>query len=356
MDLLVLLLDLNPAEWGKRGQFQPAVGDGTSPLSIPSAAAKQEQQDASDGEGAAAPLFSSVFSQLLIFLNAFLLLSKQNRLTVIAAHPDTAQFLYPLPATRRTAAAAAFASGEQKDDVEMLSATEEDDSFSASSSLSQQLSAQIVSLLHAHPSPAPSAPSLLAGALSLSLCYVNRQRLLYPKLRCRVLTVCCSADSPAAYLPVMNCIFSAHKLSIPLDALVLHPQHSLFLQQAAAITGGSYSHPAAAEQHCLLQLLLLSFLPDAVSRSHLLLERQVGVDYRASCFCHRQAVEQAMVCPVCLAIYCKPTPSCDMCQSTFITQAGRPGAARAGAVKVKTLKEETRSKADGKSEKEEKKS
>jgi Transcription factor Tfb4 len=97
----------------------------------------------------------------------------------------------------------------------------------------------------------------------------------------------------------MNCIFSAQKQSVALDACVLRPMDSLFLQQASHLTGGVYRRPSTSST--LLQILLTDFLPDSVSRKHLVLPQQESVDYRATCFCHKRIVQQGVVCPVCLS-------------------------------------------------------
>lgn len=54
-----------------------------------------------------------------------------------------------------------------------------------------------------------------------------------------------SPDAHADYNALMNCIFSAHRSAVPIDACALRytpghgPRDSSFLQQAAYITGGS---------------------------------------------------------------------------------------------------------------------
>ena len=301
----MLLLDLNPTEWGKRGTFPPA------------ATTKPEPHSSASPPPLPAPAsFTSVLSQLLIFLSAFLLLSQHNQLAVIAAHPDTARYIHPpqRQQQRSDGDSRMAVDGEEKEEK-----TASPQPPLSSASLTTSLPQAIQSLLAAYPSPSPSSPPLLSGALSLALCHINRVKRSYPKARARVLCLTVSPDSSASYIATMNSIFSAHKLSVPIDSLVLATTHSLFLQQAASLTSGLYLHlpsPTAS----LLQHLMLTFLPDVGSRAHLLLSHPTAVDYRATCFCHRRVVEQAMVCPVCLAIYCKATPTCGMCKSAFMAQ------------------------------------
>ena len=64
-----------------------------------------------------------------------------------------------------------------------------------------------------------------------------------------------SDDVSSQYVPVMNCIFSAQKQSIPVDSCVLGNQESSFLQQASHLTEGIYIKPQ--NQSGLLQYLLV---------------------------------------------------------------------------------------------------
>ena len=321
----MLVLDVNPTEWGKRGTFPPTT-------------TKSEPSSTTSSPPPPPPLpapasFTSVLSQLLIFLSGFLLLSQHNQLAVIAAHPDTARYIYPpqRPDAHSDADTDSrmVVDGEEKQDT----AHNQPPRFTpplSSTSLTAALPQAVQSLLAAYPSPSPSSPPLLSGAVSLALCHINRLKRSYSKLRARVMCVSVSLDSSASYIAMMNSIFSAHKLAVPIDSLVLHPSQSLFLQQAASLTAGLYLHlpsPTAS----LLQHLMVTFLPDVASRAHLLLSHPTAVDYRATCFCHRRVVEQAMVCPVCLAIYCKATPTCGMCKSAFMAQHVRGTLPAAGA-------------------------
>lgn len=339
MDLLVLVLDLNPVEWGKRGTQQ----------------AEHEQQHKNDtttvaSASAALPPFSTIFSQILIFLNAFMLLSKQNKLSVIAAHPRTAEYLYPnsftdnttqISSSRTTSERKRKEDAENNDDDEVMLVNDQQQTArsSSSSSVSVIVKKEVQRLIKRHQSAVVKNSeveengSMFAPAVSLGLCYINRLKRVFPKLRSRLLVISASEDNTYEYVTMMNAIFSAHKLQVPVDSCVLHSEDSLFLQQASAITSGLYLHPSAAHQSAVLQHLLFTFLPDPISRSHLILPQQSSVDYRATCFCHRRVVDQAMVCPVCLAIYCKATPRCAMCQSQFQTQIVRTNLSTTTTVK-----------------------
>ena len=72
---------------------------------------------------------------------------------------------------------------------------------------------------------------LLAGAMSHALCLLNKVLVgSLPHIEPRVLCLNASADVTSAYIPLKNCIFSAQKRSVCIDACVLTPQDSLLLQ------------------------------------------------------------------------------------------------------------------------------
>lgn len=62
----------------------------------------------------------------------------------------------------------------------------------------------------------------------------------------------------------MNCIFSAQKCAIPVDAVVLNAKQSSFMQQACYLTEGIYLRPDY--QSDILQLLITHCLPNITSR------------------------------------------------------------------------------------------
>ncbi|THG18632.1 hypothetical protein TEA_029956 [Camellia sinensis var. sinensis] len=112
--------------------------------------------------------------------------------------------------------------------------------------------------------------SLLSGVYSLT-------RLL---IWWQILCLHGSPDGPGQYVAVMNAIFSAQRLMVPIDSCVLGVQHSAFLQQASYITGGVYLKPQQLDG--LFQYLSTVFGTDLHSRRFLQLPKPVGVDFRAS--------------------------------------------------------------------------
>jgi transcription initiation factor TFIIH subunit 3 len=66
-----------------------------------------------------------------------------------------------------------------------------------------------------------------------------------------------------------------------------------------------------------LNVLQTAYTADAASREFLRLPRPAGVDFRASCFCHKRPTALGFVCSVCLSIFCEKVPSCSTCGAAF---------------------------------------
>ena len=234
--------------------------------------------------------------QVLIFVNAHLSLSKRNRVVLIAMHADgKCHYLYESGSGADGAA-----------DAETLDPIQRD------------VGKKALAALAALPAAAPRADARvtapLAAALSMAMCYANAHETA--RAPPRVVCVQGSADHSGQYIPVMNCIFSAQRARVVVDACVLGDDcESAFLQQAAHITGGAYYK--ARSPHELTQRLLCVSSADASARRALLERNQRGVDFRASCFCHKKPLETGFVCSVCLSIYCAERGACQTCDAEF---------------------------------------
>ncbi|XP_057797361.1 general transcription and DNA repair factor IIH subunit TFB4-like isoform X6 [Salvia miltiorrhiza] len=158
--------------------------------------------------------------------------------------------------------------------------------------------------------------SLLSGSLSMALCYIQRVFRTVPlHPQPRILCLHGSPDGPGQYVAIMNSIFSAQRSMVPIDACVIGAQHSAFLQQASYITGGVYLKPQILDG--LFQYLSTVFATDLHSRCFLQLPKPTGVDFRASCFCHKNTIDMGYICSVCLSIFCKHQKKCSTCGSVF---------------------------------------
>lgn len=279
--LLVVLFETNAALWGEPG---PPSGCAAS-------------------AGLAATLRS-----LLVFVNAFCLLNAANRLVVFGLHgdggvralyesPELAPPGLPPPPPASSPAAALLAS------------------------LSRCL-AECSAEAEAEGRAERRGGTPLAAGLARALCTLHRARD-WPLQR-RVLCLVGGADQAGQYVGAMNCVFAAADAAVAVDALLLGPSDSALLQQAAALTGGAYARPVGAHAGAAaLQQLLAVCAQDGATRGVLRPPPPLGVDFRASCFCHRRAVAVGHVCSVCLAVYCAQRAACDTCGTPFDqTQGG----------------------------------
>ena len=158
----------------------------------------------------------------------------------------------------------------------------------------------------------------MAGALTLALSYINKATIIFSDLgstskpaptaiettdtpnglQSRILVVSVSGDLAHQYIPIMNATFAAQRLRIPIDILKLAGD-TVFLQQASDATKGIYMQLRSPQG--LLQYLMMAFLPDQMSRKHLVTPTEEVVDFRAACFCHRKVVDVGFVCSICLS-------------------------------------------------------
>lgn len=307
--LLTIILDTNPNAW--------ALLSNTLPL-------------------------SSAIANLLVFINAHLAFNHANKVAVIASHTQSAEFLYPSahPTLKLFKNGERHYNSSHDSDTEMLNGKEPtaDKTLNFSSDdankyrpfrIIQETLLASLSRLLATTSPetlTASPTTSIAGALTLALTHINKQITLLSStapstnqmhqsqstspLLSRILILSVSGDLAHQYIPIMNTIFACQRLSIPIDIAKIAGD-TVFLQQASDATRGTYiklEHPQG-----LLQYLMMGFLPDQTNRRNLISPTQVGVDFRAACFCHRKVVDIGFVCSICLSSmfppYVHPPPS-----------------------------------------------
>ena len=168
----------------------------------------------------------------------------------------------------------------------------------------------------------------MAGALTLALSYINKQSIIYSEsgastasannpdgstiapnetptsgLLSRILIMSVSGDLAYQYIPIMNSVFAAQRLRVPIDILKLSGD-TVFLQQASDATKGTYIE--VKDKQGLLAYLMINMLPDQGARRGLVKGGGDVVDFRAACFCHQRVVETGFVCSICLSIFCSP--------------------------------------------------
>lgn len=269
---------------------------------------------------------SKAVANILVFINAHLAFNNANQVAVISSHCHRATWLYPR------------VSGllQNGDDVEMRDAQPARPALVADANkyrpfalIEHDLMLGLRELISstAVDDVSSTYTTQMAGALTLALTYINKATLQYSDsspaakskaeldpsnttaeaaaagLQSRILVVSVSGDLATQYIPLMNTIFAAQSMRVPIDILKLAGD-TVFLQQAADATKGIYMQPANPQG--ILQYLMTAFLPDANVRTHLIAPSQEVVDFRAACFCHRNVVDVGFVCSICLSIFCSP--------------------------------------------------
>ncbi|KAK6257505.1 hypothetical protein QUC31_000964 [Theobroma cacao] len=275
--------------------------------------------------------FSQFLSHVLAFLNAILTLNQLNQVVVIATGYNSCNYIFDSSSDLNQS----FENGRMP--VMCSSLLQKLEEFLIKD---EQLSKEVPE--------GRIKSSLLSGSLSMALCCilsatlvlyllllmlmfgffmilidiqrVFRSGALHPHPRftniCgQILCLQGSPDGPEQYVAIMNAIFSAQRSMVPIDSCYMGAQNSAFLQQASYITGGVHHKP----QHLdgLFQYLMTIFATDLHSRSFLHLPKPVGVDFRASCFCHKNTIDMGYICSVCLSIFCKHHKKCSTCGSVF---------------------------------------
>ncbi|XP_026795454.3 general transcription factor IIH subunit 3 [Pangasianodon hypophthalmus] len=277
ISLLVIVVDVNPIWWGQQSQRQPEF------------------------------TLSKCLDAVIVMANSHLVMTRTNKLAIIASHCQENHFLYPSKYWKAGDAAgdhaAAPATGDGK--YELLSVADD------------VIAEEIRNLMARTQVRGHQTDTLLAGSLAKALCYIHRvskELEAGQDMKSRILVIKAAEDCALQYMNFMNVIFAAQKQNVLIDACVLDSDSGL-LQQACDITGGLYLK--IPQKTALAQYLLWVFLPDADQRSQLVLPPPVHVDYRAACFCHRNLIEIGYVCSVCLSIFCNFSPICTTCETAF---------------------------------------
>ena len=253
-------------------------------------------------EGVRALGFVTVMEQLAVFVNAFFLLNAANRLVVFGVLGDGCRTLFESPELA-PAGAPPQPPAPASPAASLLSALRELLCEDGGGGLGRL----------------PAQPTPVSAGLSRALCTLRRVApraaggVAGPQPRVLVLTGSC--DSPAQYVAAMNAIFAAADARVPVDAVMLGEVDSPYLQQAASLTRGVYVRPASPT--AFLQYLLSVYAADARSRKALRAPAAKGVDFRATCFCHKRALSIGFVCSVCLSIFCAQQSECTTCGAEF---------------------------------------
>lgn len=317
-DLLIVIVDANPDAW-----------DAADAAAATAAAAASA--GAAGDSAARRCTFGEFLSTFLLFASSYAAMGRRRKLAVLAHNGFRGGYVWPPPPAVRRGESdflrpASVVAACEAALTDLREQTSEDASPPAAlppagaAAGAKSGAAAVVKPGKAAGGGGGGAGSRLSAAhktlarcLSLAICYHNSFKAAAPPVKTRFLVFSASPDAPAQYISVTNASYSAQRFGVVFDSVNLGPAPSVFLQQAAHVTGGMHGHPTPAEHSGLYQYLVTLFLPDAGLRGTLLLPPHHSVDLRASCFCHKWHVDVAWVCSVCLAIWCRYAPTCGMC-------------------------------------------
>jgi len=227
----------------------------------------------------------TVHSAVKLFCHCFVSTQRHNRLVVLANFKNDTHVLY---------------SG---DEIEIVNDIAEVLSKNMAELIESKINDDI---------PKHQMENLLSKSLSIALCIFNRKCNSQSAQKC--ITIIQSEAQTRSYNAIMNSIFSAQKLNININALVISKTHSHLLQQACFFTGGVYlKHETILD---LPQLLLAHFLSNKNSKG-LLSDCPIlkSVEFKSTCSCHNRYVQFAYMCSVCLNLSCEEVTICNICDT-----------------------------------------
>lgn len=213
---------------------------------------------------------NDIIGAIVVYCNSYSLMHRGNKLVVLAVTTDSCETVYP------TASDLTFPA-----DVT-------DSSFLVPNHhrLSIDLSQAFFELLKSaaestgpRKADSPTTGVMIdkkryfSNCLSTALCIINKQKQFHSLLEARILIIQFDKDKALNYNSLMNCVFSAQKLDVMIDALLLTPFDSHFMQQACFLTGGLYVKHSDLKD--ALQVLHFNFLSDKNTRKKLNLPLQV---------------------------------------------------------------------------------
>lgn len=297
-----------------------------------------------------ADALGAVVEQVLVFINCFLLLHDENRVSIVVFNRNGFRVAFPVCKDPADVAHDVDAVEAENDLFSGIAGTSALD-LTPNSIRDSLVSAVQDAIAEQGRALNVTTPCRTSPSLATALCMANRRKNLRSikvamepmpsnpenpdkqepakesesKDQARVLALIASPDAPEQYVPMMNCAFAAQQMKVRVDACVLRRDaDSTYFQQTAYLTEGVYLRPEkfdADHPEGLLQYLLTSFLPDALSRETLAMPKQQEIDFSASCFATRKRVQEGYTCSVCLSTFepavGKGAISCPICHARF---------------------------------------
>lgn len=277
---------------------------------------------------------------LLVFMNAHLSLNNRNQVAFILSLPLGSEILHPSVETllddqvtndkptlvnkgmyRNFRLVDEIVMQKLNKSLENLSQTlsEKENKISTVAGALLRALTYTNRLLHVDQSISTTTASAINSTASTmgSLGGSNASTNTLTSMHARVLIVTPNDTYESNYIAIMNCIFAAQKMKVPLDVAKLGGNQAPYLQQAADATNGVYLH--IKEPQGLMQMLSTAYFLEPSLRSIVILPTNSNVNYKASCFISGKPVDIGFVCSVCLCIMSKVPDlgSCPTCHSKF---------------------------------------
>lgn len=244
-----------------------------------------------------------VIESIIVLLNSHLATNSSNKVAILAAHYGQAKFLYPYD-------------GSHSSNESQIPFLKNKNIYRQFKVIDELIINKLNDLFNEPISNSHIKKSTVQGALSLALTYINQIKSSSGiSLNSRILVVSTSTDISMSYIPVMNSIFTAQTMRIPIDICKLGTVDSVFLQQAADETNGVYL--LIQQPKGLIQYLTTVFSIDPSIRNLVALPTIGDIDFRASCFLTGNIVDIGYVCSVCLCVLSQVLDLCPVCSSKF---------------------------------------
>uniref|UniRef100_A0AAX7TJ75 General transcription factor IIH subunit 3 n=1 Tax=Astatotilapia calliptera TaxID=8154 RepID=A0AAX7TJ75_ASTCA len=172
INLLVIVVDVNPIWWGQQAQRDPQF------------------------------TLSKCMDAVMVMGNAHMAMARTNKLAVIASHCQGSHFLYPSKSW----------SGEDGGGNDVSSSG--DGKYELLSAANNLIVEEIRNIMSKIEVTGNSTDTLLAGSLAKALCYIHRltkELEVGQEIKSRILVVKAAEDCALQYMNFMNVIFAAQK-------------------------------------------------------------------------------------------------------------------------------------------------
>jgi len=229
-------------------------------------------------------LYNKLITSIMGFCNAQLAISMHNQLLLLAAAPGVNdKILYS--------------------------------SLSKSNNMKNIIETALQRTLHDSANTDGDELTKFASTIAISICFIERCKREFQSSFGRILLLSLTNDLSAEQNLLMNLFFSAQQHKIVIDVASLGDSVPI-LQQACDITNGT--HLSIEKPDRLLQYLVTNCIGNSQEVQEFFNRNEPkSIDYRAACHCHNKLVQIGWVCSVCLAIQCRISPICPMCNSIF---------------------------------------